>query len=358
MVRRRVSRWLALLSLLALAGCELFTASPFPGYVSGTDIAVDMGSRISAIAAGLSPLSYDLNVIDQPGLPPRVLLLVNPPSSDPNLGFDYKGKLIFMDEDLNVLGQASTASELDYFSRPYSYAADNNVLAGYTVLDSSGNRLSTLTPTSLQGFAFSYGGNTYIFSAPAGQYATFDLNYTAYSSGWAIVVPPNTLAIIPQAARPSTSDPNYANLGYQLVGLSYDVGTSTITFVLSEPAEGRIVAARLDLATATSGSGVLLPSATSWPVDGSSWPLSVTVDRPDLHADANGFFMGQRDGWMTRYNWTPSGALSQLGDVKKIVGDRSLSRHYAFLLPQSGGTQYMYRFDPASRMLTRYTRWW
>jgi hypothetical protein len=359
MVNKRAALLVPLLALLSLAGCELFTVSPFPGFVDKTDIAVDMGSRISSIAAGASPLSYDLNVIDQPGLPPRVLLLVNPPSSDPDLGFNYKGKLIFMDEDLNVLGTASTASSLDYFSKPYSYAADNNVLAGYTILDASGNRVPpTLTPTSLQGFAFTDGTDTYIFSSPGGLYASFDLSYVIYSNVWGVLSSGQTLQIIPPAARPSTSDPNYANLGYQLIGLTFDTGTNTITFVFSEPAEGRIVAARLDLATATSGTGVLLPGASSWPVGAGAWPLSVTVDRPDLHADTSGFFLVQRDGWMTRYTWTPSGPLSQVGSVLKIVGDRSLSRHYAFLLPQSGGPQYMYRFDPASRMLTRYKRWW
>jgi hypothetical protein len=370
MVSRQTARLATLLALLCLAGCELFTVSPFPGFVSRTDISIDLGSRINAITAGVSPVNYDLNVIDQPGLPPRVLLLVEPPSSDPTLGFNYKGKLIFMDEDLNVLGQASTASSLDYFSRPYSYGRDTtgyDVLAGYTVLDSSGNRLLTLTPTTLEGFAFTDGTYNYIFSTPAGQYASFDLNFAVYTSSpsWGISPTPNgtTLAIVPPAARPSTSDPNYANLGYQLVGLAYNSSTTEITFVFSEPAQGRIVAARLGLAAAISGTpplgtGVLLPSVTSWPVAGSSWPLSVTVDRPELHADDNGFFMVQRDGWMTRCTWTPTGALAQVGSRIQIVGDRSLNRHYAFLLPQSGGPQYMYRFDPSSRILTRYKRWW
>jgi len=363
MVSRQAARVASLLALLFLAGCELFTGSPFPGFVDKTDISIKLGSRIQAITAGASPVNYDLNVIDYPGLPPRVLVLVEPPSSDPDLGFNYKGKLIFMDEDLNVLGEASTASSLDYFSKPYSYAADLsnvatgfNVLAGYTVLDPSGVRVQTLTPTTLQGFAFTDGSTNYIFSTPAGRYASFDLNFATYSNIWGLLSSLQTLAIIPPSARPSTSDPNYANLGYQLVGLTSN--GSEITFVLSEPAQGRIMAARTSIATATSGTGVLLPAVTSWPVDAGSWPLSVTVDRPELHADANGFFLVQRDGWMTRYTWTPTGSLAQVGNALKIVGDRSLSRHYAFLLPQSGGPQYMYRFDPSSRILTRYKRWW
>jgi hypothetical protein len=358
MVIRYAARLASLLALLCLAGCEIFTVSPFPGFVDKTDISLDLGSRVRAITGGAGPVKYDLNVIDYPGLAPRVLLLVEPPSSDPAAGFDYKGKLVVMDKDLNVLGEASTATSLDYFSKPYTYAADTahnvnpptgfKILAGYTVLDDTGARVQTLTPTTLQGFAFTDGAANYIFSTPAGQYASFDLNFATYSSIWGLLsTPPQTLAIIPPGLRPSTSDPNYANLGYQLVGIALN-GTE-VTFVLSEPSQGRIVAERTTIANATSGSGVLSSGA---------WPLSVTVDRPELHADANGFFLVQRDGWMTRYEWTPTGALSQVGDPKKIVGDRSLNRNYGFLLPQSGGTQYMYRFDPSSRILTRYKRWW
>ncbi len=353
MVIRHAVRVASLLALLCLAGCEIFTVSPFPGFVDKTDISMDLGSRIRAITADVGPVNYDLNVIDRAGLAPRVLLLVEPPSSDPVAGFDYKGKLVVMDKDLNVLGEASTAGSLNYFSKPYSYAADTsnvtgfNILAGYTVLDENGVRKQTLTPTTLQGFAFTDGTTNYIFSTPAGQYASFDLNFATYSNIWGLLSSLQTFAIIPPAARPSTSDPNYANLGYQLVGIALN-GTN-ITFVLSEPSQGRIVAERTTIVSATSGSGVLSTG---------SWPLSVTVDRPELHADANGFFLVQRDGWMTRYGWTPTGALSQVGDPKQIVGDRSLNRLYGFLLPQSGGTQYMYRFDPSSRILTRYMRWW
>jgi hypothetical protein len=115
----------------------------------------------------------------------------------------------------------------------------------------------------------------------------------------------------------------------------------------------------MTLAAVTTGTGVLLPNVTSWPVGADAWPVVVSQDRPQLHADAGGIFMVQRDGWMTRYAWTvPSQALAWTGSPVQIVGDRSLSRLYAFLLPQSGGPQYMYRFDPASRILTRYKRWW
>jgi len=362
MVKARVALLVLVFPALLLAGCDLFTASPFPGFTYVTDISMNLTSRISSITSGKSPVNYDLEVVvDAAGLNHRVLLLVEPPSSDPNLGFNYKGQLIFMDKDLNVLGQASTPTSLDYFSKPYGYAADGNILAGYIVLTPSGSLArAPLTSLGLEGFAFTDGTSTYVFSTPSGQYASFDLDYAIYNNSWGIISSGQTLAIIPQAARPSSSDPNYPNLGYQLLGLSYDPppGSGNVTFVFSEPSTANILLARMPLATATSGTGVILPTATGWPVDPGSWPLSLSQDRPALSADSQGIFMVQRDGWMTRYAWTsPSQALGWSGSPVQIVGDRSLSRRYAFLIPQSG-PQYMYRFDPSSGILTRYKRWW
>jgi hypothetical protein len=362
MVRTRSALLAMLLPSLLLAGCDLFTTSPFPGFTYATDKSIDLNSRINSITAGASPVNYDLEVVDSPGLSPRVLLLVEPPSSDPNLGFNYKGQLVFMDQDLNVLGQAATPTSIDYFSKPYAYAADGNILAGYIVLSPSGGFVRKLNSLGQEGFAFTDGTNNYVFSTPGGQYASFDLNYTIYlnSPPWGILSSLQTLAIIGQGARPSTSDPNYPNLGYQLLGLSYDSTSTNITFVFSEPSTANILVARMPLATATSGSGVILPGPTSWPVDPGSWPLSLSQDRPALSADLAGIFMVQRDGWMTRYAWTsPSQALGWSGSPVQIVGDRSLNRRYAFLIQQTGPQyQYMYRFDPSSGILTRYKRWW
>lgn len=363
MVSKRVALSASLLSLVLFVGCELFTTSPFPGFVDQTDTSIDLGSRINSITGGVSPVTYDLNVVDEAGLSPRVLLLAEPPSSDPNQGFNYRGQLIFMDQDLNVLAQAATPTSLDYFSKPYAYAHDGNILTGYIVLSPVGGTTSVgaLNPAPpLGGYAFTASGYTYVFATPAGQYASFDLTFIGYNNPtWTIGVPPGTLAIIPQSATPAPSTPNYTNLGYQLLGLAYDSASDEITFVFSEPAQARIMAARMTLAAVTTGTGVLLPNVTSWPVGADAWPVVVSQDRPQLHADAGGIFMVQRDGWMTRYAWTaPSQALAWTGSPVQIVGDRSLSRLYAFLLPQSGGPQYMYRFDPASRILTRYKRWW
>jgi hypothetical protein len=366
MVRKPFYRTLALLAVLNLTACEIFSVTPFPDFVDKTDISIDLSHQIDAIVGGEATISYQLTVVDNPNpvFPPRVLLLVEPPSSDPTIGFNYKGKLIFMDSDLTIKGTASTGSSLDYFSRPYGYTHDNNVIAGYTVFTQDGvintavGTNGTLVPSGLEGFALTDGIETDVFATPPGQYASFDISYARYSNVWGIP-PLETLHIIPPTAAPSASDPNYANLGYQLVGLAYNGVADEITFVLSEPAQGRIVAARLARSAAFLPNSVLLPSAMSWPVDASTWPLAVDVDRPALFADVDGFFMVRRDSWMERYTWNATGTpLAMVGDPVKIVGDRSLSRRYAFLVPQTPGPTYMYRFDPSSRVLTRYRRWW
>ena len=365
MVTKPVCLALVLVTVLSLASCGIFSVTPFPDFVDKTDISIDLTHQINSIVGKETNISYQLAVVDSPTQPPRVLLLVEPPSSDPNVGFDYKGKLIFMDQDLSVLGLAGTASSLDYFSKPFGYAHDGKVLAGYTVLTNAGGTTTvSISPSGLEGFAVADGiTETDIFATPSGLYASFNLSYIGYNTvltSWGIVVIPGTLPIVPPSALPSTSDPNYANLGYQLVGQAYNSATDEITFVLSEPAQGRIMAARITRATATSGAaGVyLLPSATSWPVPAGAWPVEIDVDRPALFADVNGFFLVRRDGWMERYTWNASGPLALVGSPVKIVGDKSLSRRYAFLVPQAGGPPYMYRFDPSSRILTRYRRWW
>lgn len=335
--------------LVALASCDVLSVTPFPGFVDKTDKSIELGSRIDSISGGKSGIQYDLNVVTGSGQSPRLLLLVEPPSSE-NGGFDYTGQEIFMDEDLNVLGQAIVSSSLDYFSKPYSYTHDGKILAGYTLLTPSGAASTpTLSATGLEGFAFTDGTRTYVFATPSGEYSSFDVSWLEYDTGWGILAT-GTLAVIPAASRPSSSDPNYANLGYQLVGLAYNSSSSEITFVLSQPASGRIVAERCLLTTAITAGGVLHSGTQDWPV-------SLEADRPALFADTQGLFLVRRDGWMDRYPWTQTGTLSLSGSKTEIVGDRSLTRKYAFLA-DTGGSAYMYRFDPSSRILTRYRRWW
>ncbi len=338
---------------LALASCDFMGVTPFPGFVDKTDISVDLGSRVDNIVSGASSVTFDLNVVTAPTQPSRVLLLVEPQSGAGS--FNYTGQEVVMDQDLNVLGQAKTATALDYFSKPYAYAHDSNIIMGYTVLTNAGQPTTgTLsTATGLEGFAFATGfvvgtDATYIFATPSGSYSSFDLSWRGYNqANWGLFAS-GTLSIVPAAQRPSSSDPNFANLGYQLVGLSYNQATSEITFVLSKPSDGTIVATRQTLANATSGTIDLLPA--------SGFEISLDADRPYLSADLGGLFLVRRDGWMDRYPWTQTGALSFTGSKTEIVGDRSLSRKYAFL--ETGTVSYMYRFDPSSRILTRYRRWW
>lgn len=342
---------------VALGSCDFMGVTPFPGFVDKTDISVDLGSRIDNIVNGASSVTYDLNVVTAPSQQPRVLLLVEPQSGAGS--FNYTGQEIVMDQNLAVLGQARTASALDYFSKPYSYTHDGNIIMGYTVLTPQGQATSgTLsTATGLEGFAFATGFNvatdaTYIFATPSGSYSSFDLSWRGYNqSNWGLFAS-GTLSIIPAAQRPSSSDPNFANLGYQLVGLTYNQSTTEITFVLSKPADGTVVTARQTLANATNPATNLLPAS-------GNWDISLETDRPYLSADLAGLFLVRRDGWMDRYPWTQTGALSFTGSKTEIVGDRSLSRKYAFLETGSPtGPSYMYRFDPSSRILTRYRRWW
>jgi hypothetical protein len=349
---------------LTLASCDFLKTTPFPGFVAGADASVDLAGRIDGIAGGESQITYDLQIVEAAGKDPRLLLLVEPPSSDDASGFDYKGKLIFLDEDLGLLGQAGVATSLDYFSKPYSYTHDgDDILAGYTVLTQDGGPTGPPpklgTAHGLEGYAFTDGISTFLFSTPSGAYSSFDLAYRSYINGGWNIDDDATMPIIPASSRPSPSEPNYPNLGYQLIGLRYNSTTDEVTFVLSEPAQRRILAARASLASATDGATPLLGYSGGWPVPASAWPVSIEADRPLVAVSERGLFLARRDGWMEFHRWTETGALALVGEPQRIVGDRALNRPYAFLDREaSGGPSYMYRFDPASRMLTRYEGWW
>ncbi len=362
MVGKILRRLTPAAAALLLAACELFTLTPYPSFLGYTDSSVDLSTLVSTIAPGASFVTYDLNVVTAESRDPRLLLLVEPPSTNSAGEYQYGGQLVFLDRDLNVLGQATTNSSLDYFSRPYTYAHDGNVLAGYTVLTPEGGETTgTLsTPHGLEGFAFTNGTETYVFACPSGKYASFEISYLGYNAAnWGNFLT-GTVSILPPASQPPETDPNYNNLGYQLVGLVYNEDTTEITFVLSEPAAKRIIGARMTLAAATTGGAVLLDPGAAWPVSAGAWGFCVEADRPLLFADASGFFLVRwRDGWVERYAWTPSGALELVGSAIRMGGDRSSQRKYAFLQPLSASDPaYMYRFDPASRILTRYRRWW
>jgi len=357
---------LALVAAFGLASCDFLKTTPFPGYIDRTDISLDLSDRIEAIAGGESQIGYDLQTVTADGRSPRLLLLVEPPSTDKSGAFDYKGKLLVLDEDLVLRGQAGVASSIDYFSKPYSYTHDgSNILAGYTVLTQEGE--STLSPPDppklgsphgLEGCAFSDGANTYLFSIPSGKYTAFELSYRTYfEATWGIGGDEDPKPIIPAAARPSPGVQNYQNLGYQLMGLHYNADEDETTFVFSEPTEKRILAVRVTRAAAISGNP-LLGYAGSWPVPASAWPIRIEADRPKVAICGNGLFLARRDGWMEFYPWTETGPLALSGETVRIAGDRALERPYAFLDEGPGEDAYMYRFDPASKILTRYKEWW
>lgn len=346
-----------LLATALLSSCDLYTravnaaaVTPFPDFLGNADGLRDLSVEIAGIADGETNLFYDLAVVEAADREPRLLLLVEPPSSSPDQPFDYRGQLLIFDTDLQRIGTASPGSSLDYFGAPYSYAHDGNMLVAYTVLGPNGEETSvgTLDPNhGLEGFAFTNGTETYLFASPSGDYAAFEIDYAGYNeASWGRFLD-GSLDIIPPEEKPDPEGENFDQLGFQLVGLTFNEESADITFVLSEPSEGRIVAARIGLAAATGGDGVLNPNPDEWPV-------SLEVDRPDIHVDDGGFFMVRRDGWLERYSWNPSGPLEGAGEPLRIVGDRSLSRQYAF----ASAGPYMYRFDPSSQVLTRYGRWW
>jgi len=346
-----------LLATALVSSCDLYTravnaaaVTPFPEFVGNTEGQRDLSSEIAGIADGETNLLYDLAVVETADREPRLLLLVEPPSSNPDQAFSYRGQLLIFDTDLQLIDTASPDSSLDYFGPPYSYAHDGNMLVAYTVLGPNGEEttVGTLDPKhGLEGFAFTNGTETYLFASPSGDYAAFEIDYAGYNeASWGRFLE-GSLDIIPPEDKPDPEAENYDQLGFQLVGLAFDEESTEITLVLSEPSRGRIVAARIDLAAATGGDGVLNPNSEAWPV-------SIEVDRPDIHVDDTGFFMVRRDGWLERYSWNDSGPLDGTDDPLRIVGDRSLSRQYAF----ASAGPYMYRFDPSSQVLTRYGRWW
>jgi hypothetical protein len=353
--------------LLVLPGsCGLLTVTPFPDFLGQTDLSVDLTEQIRIIANGETGVRYDLAVVSRPGREPRVILLVEPPSSDLDEGFIYRGQVIVLDEQLRLVGVLGPETSLDYFGRPYAYAHDGNILVSYSVIDPNAQEVLFTVPSArgIEGYALDNGSETYLFAQPSGDYAAFDLTYSAYATvglewGFALLESNSlNLSIIPDDQVPSSDASNFDQLGFQLIGLNYDQPTDQVTFMLSEPSQGRIVAARTYLTSATSGTGVLLEADQSW-------PIAIAADRPDLHVDAEGFFLLRRDGWLERYQWSQTGDLTLVdaegnaadGPVTRIVGDRYLARQYAFLV-RADDQDYMYRFDESSGVLTRYGRWW
>ncbi len=352
---------LALGCALVLAGCELLAVTPFPDFLGYTDISRDLSSEIKRVWDNWGEIEYQLAVVYTGSDAARVLLVVEPPS-DQGGSFSYSGRLFMLDEDLNAIATISPVSDLDFFGRPFAYGHDGVLLVSNMLITAAGQIFDNSLPyLGLEGpaIADTAGTSTYVFSPPPGAFATFDIRWQRYFGPSDTSSNPDTiwslpgtgsLEIIPPAARPGGSE----DAGYQILDAVYDAATGEVTFLLSEPSQARVLAARTTLAAVVAGTAGPLAA------DGSSFPIEVSADRPlDARADAGGFFLRRRDGLLERYNWTASGSLSLVGDRKTLVGDRYFFRHYGFLSGASPSSrEYMYRFDPSSRILTRYKRWW
>ncbi len=364
---------LAAVAILALflAGCDIVTTTPYPEFLGYTDISVDLSGRIEEIWDSPGEVDYQLDVVYTATDPARVLLVVEPPS-DSGDGFDYRGRLLMFDADLNLITTLEPRTDLDFFSRPYLYthapdATDSVgvILVSTMFLQPDGYLYDdSLTFLGREGPAIAdqdtppENGSTYVFSAPPGEFTTFEVSWQAYGAGLQVdratdpddiygIGPSGSFPVIPSAQ--SGGD----DAGYQILDAYYNEASDEVTFLLSEPAAERVVAARTTLAGITGGSVTSLASGSN------SFPIEVGADRPlDYHVDEDGFFLRRRDGLLERYDWTPTGELRQTRK-KTLIGDRYFFRSYAFLSGDSPtGEEYMYRFDPSARILTRYKKWW
>jgi hypothetical protein len=348
---------------LLLGGCDLLTVTPFPAFLGYTDMSKDLASAVERVWDKPEEVSYQLEVVYTDTDAARVLLVIEPPS-DSGGDYEYRGEMLMLDEDLNTVARVRPPSDLDFFARPFAYGHQAGViLVSNMLITSSGQPFDvSLTYLGLEGPAIAdrlgtAAGSpaTYLFAPPPGEFATFDLTWQSYfqpstfpATIWSFLSS-GTLPILPAGSRPSGQD-----AGYQILDAVYNSATDEVTFLFSEPAEARVVAARALLSEIVDG------TVTSLAGGAGSFPIDVEADRPlDARADTNGFFLRRREGVIERCTWTATGALRLVGEPRTLVGDRSFDRRYAFLAGNSpSGRRAMYRFDPASRVLTRYKRWW
>lgn len=373
-----VARARVILAILGAAflsvGCDIVASTPFPEFLGYTDISVDLSSRIDDIWDDRGEIDYQLDVVYSTGNPARVLLVVEPPT-DAGGTFDYRGRLMLFDEDLTLITTLQPVTDLDFFSRPFAYthAPDATDSVGVILLstmfvqpdgylyDASLSFLGLEGPAIADQDTPPENGSTYVFSAPPGEFSTFEISWQAYGAGLQVdrADDPDTIYAIGSGPADSgsfaivPSSDQSGDAGFQILDAIYNEATDEVTFLLSEPTAERVVAARTTLAEITGGSISSLASGSG------GFPIEVPADRPlDYHVDEDGFFLRRRDGLLERYNWTPTGTLRQTGS-ETLTGDRYFFRQYAFLSGDSpSGSEYMYRFDPSSRILTRYKKWW
>ena len=348
-------RWgaIAVVALVTVA-CNLI-GSPFPQFVAHTDRAADLSGPIRGIQDGRPLVRYTLRTISASGGTfdrSRVLLLVEPFDAGDS-DFTYRGKLLVFDPDLNLLATAAPSSSLDTFGRPFAYGHDGRILVSNSILTTDGTPQARIDLHGFDGPAIIDAGRTIVFSLSPGTSSGYQIEWSAYdSSGGAaprawVNVASGSFPIIPTAEQPPSPA---RDDGYQILGaVRSDEGE--VTFLLSEPSRQRIVAARPNIAAIVGGSLNSLVSGAN------AFPVTVTADRPlDVYIGASGFFLRLRDGWFERHSWNPSGPLNYQGKPR-IFGDRFFDRNYTFLLGASVANRYMYRFDPTSLILTRYTQW-
>ncbi len=343
----------ALVLVLSLnTACEVLLTTPFPDFLGYTDISVDLDSEVGSIWSGTESIEYRMQVVASENEDPRLLLLVEPPTESGSSGFRYRGRLLVFDSDLNLLNTTAPLSDLDTFGRPFAFGPDGNILAGNTILDRDGLALDTLPFLGVEGpgvTALNFTTPSALaFSLPPGEFTGFDLEWVQYTDDtfpWT-VANDNTIAILPPDNRPSS-----VSEGFQVLNAAFHPTSDQVTLLLSQPATQRVMAVRFNLPDLLDGGLTELATASN------DFPISLDADRPlDTHATSDGFFLRRRDGWIEYHPWTSSGSLRSDGSPVQIVGDRSFNRSFAFLA--TGEQQFMYRFDPGSRVLTRYRRWW
>ncbi|MFP4510896.1 MAG: hypothetical protein ACLFNQ_12310 [Spirochaetaceae bacterium] len=347
-----------LLTVTIANSCDLLSVASFPDFLAYTDISVDLGSRVDDIWSRAGSIEYRIEMVGTDTDAPRLLLLVEPPTQSTSSGFEYLGRLLVFDADLNLLNTAEPLSDLDTFGRPFVFGPDGNILAGNTILDPDGVPQDTLPFLGFEGPGVTVPAFTdppavadpsiVVFSLPAGEFTGFDMQWARYTDAtfpWTLQ-DQASLSILAPGNRPAS-----ASEGFQILDAAFHPVDDQVTLLLSQPAVQRVVAVRFDLTELLDGNlSELLPS-------GDDFRISIAADRPlDTHATAEGFFLRRRDGWLEYYRWTQQGQLDLVENRVRIAGDRSFNRSFAFLV--TDGQQYMYRFDPASRILTRYRRWW
>ncbi len=356
-VKTRTAVWIV--AVVVLAGCDIVTSTPFPDFLGYTDISVNLSDEIDDIWGDRGEIEYELDVVYSATDVARVLLVVEPPAEYGD-SFEYRGRLLIFDENLDLIVELEPPSDLDFFERPFAYTHDGLIIASTMLIQPDGYLYdASIVFQGLDGPAIADTANTrtYVFSPPAGAFSTFEIDWQEYFGTADTGTDPDTIYSLTASGSfpivPPSAQSGGDESGYQILDAFYDEASDEVTFLLSEPTGPRVIVGRATLSDITAGT---VDSLVEGP---GAFSAEVSADRPlDYHIDENGFFLRRRDGLLGWYEWNASGDISD-SESAIIAGDRYFFRQYAFLSGASpSGNEYMYRFDPDSRVLTRYTRWW